>query len=180
MFQFEGPFPTMNQCRWVATATNISSVAAAEDKNEVKEATGRDCITFAALYFMGDYISKGVATIIEKINPKVKLLNRMAKPDAQKGIIGNFKDWVCNTHLKTFNEIPNKTTKNLRSLCEISHLGVAMLVLGIISPVLLRRATEKRRAAELAQEKMNEQNNINKEVNKETKKEIKKEATPQK
>ena len=69
MFQFEGLFPTMNQCRWISTATFVSRVFAAEDKNELRETTIRDALTYSSLYFLGDYVSKGVATVIEKVNP---------------------------------------------------------------------------------------------------------------
>ncbi|MBO5948416.1 hypothetical protein J6Q66_06235 [bacterium] len=150
MFQFEGLFPTMNQCRWISNATFVSRVFASEDKNELRETTIRDGLTFASLYFLGDYISKGLATIIEKVNPKVKLLNHKVQDDS-KNIFQKAKNWVTNTKLKSFDEVTGKSTKNLRSLCQISHLGVAMVLLGIVFPKMLRAQTEKNREKELSQ-----------------------------
>lgn len=150
MFQFEGLFPTMNQCRWISNATFVSRVFASEDKNELRETTVRDGLTFTSLYFLGDYVSKGLATIIEKVNPNVKLLNHKVQDDS-KNIFKKVKNWVTNTKLKSFDEVADKSTKNLRSLCQISHLGVAMVLLGIVFPKMLRAQTEKNREKEIAQ-----------------------------
>ena len=95
MFQFEGLFPTMDQCRWISTATFVSRVFASEDRNELRETTIRDALTYSSLYFLGDYVSKGVATVMEKVNPKVKLLNRTVS-DKDMNIFGKMKNWIKN------------------------------------------------------------------------------------
>ena len=156
MFQFEGLFPTMNQCRWISTSTFVSRVFAAEDKNELRETTIRDALTYSSLYFLGDYVAKSVATVIEKVNPNVKLLNRTVS-DKNASAFGKMQNWIKNTKLKSFDEVAGQSAKNLRSLCQVSHLGIAMLLLGIVFPKMLRKQTEKNREKEL--QTINAQNN---------------------
>ena len=55
MFQFNTKFPTLNQCRVIATSTFASRMMASEDPNELRESTVRDVASFAGLYFLGDY-----------------------------------------------------------------------------------------------------------------------------
>ena len=65
--QFHNIFPSMDQCRWIATATFASRMFASEDKNELREATFRDIATFCSLYFFGDYVNKGVGSLINEL-----------------------------------------------------------------------------------------------------------------
>ena len=65
MFQFTGIFPTLDQCRWIASSTFASRMLAAEDENELRETTVRDIASFAGLYFLGDYVKKSAASAIE-------------------------------------------------------------------------------------------------------------------
>ena len=44
MIEFKGLFPTMDQARIISTTTFASRMAAADDKNELAEATTRDII----------------------------------------------------------------------------------------------------------------------------------------
>ena len=74
MFEFKGQFPTMDQARIISTTTFASRMAAADDKNELAEATTRDIATFLSLYFLGDYAAKATASIIEN-RTGVRLLN---------------------------------------------------------------------------------------------------------
>ena len=180
MFQFEGLFPTMDQCRWISTATFVSRVFAAEDKNELRETTIRDALTYSSLYFLGDYVSKGVATVMEKVNPKVKLLNRTVD-DKNMNIFGKMKNWVSNTKLKSFDEVRGQSTKNLRSICQISHLGVAMVLLGVVFPKMLRKHTEKNREKEIQALKEQEKQKAEQETSPkiETKQDDKKVVIPQ-
>ena len=56
---------------------------ASEDENELHEVTWRDIATFSSLYFLGDYVSKAVGTIMQKVKG-VPLLNYMEKrPDTK-------------------------------------------------------------------------------------------------
>ena len=59
MFQFSGIFPTLDQCRWIASSTFASRMLAAEDENELRESTVRDVASFAGLYFLFAFFSEG-------------------------------------------------------------------------------------------------------------------------
>ena len=93
----------MDQCRWIATATFASRMLASEDENELHEVTWRDIATFSSLYFLGDYVSKGVGTIIQKVKG-VPLLNYMTDKPNTKNPLKKFWFWVKDTKLKSFDE----------------------------------------------------------------------------
>jgi len=145
MFQFKGLFPTLDQCRWIATATIVSRMLASEDNSELKETTIRDGATFLGLYALGDFVAKGTGSIIEKVKPNVKLLSRENTKDTQKTLLSGVKNWFTNTHLKAFSEV-DKVAKPYRSLCQVAHLGSAMLVLGLAIPRYVRSCTERKEA----------------------------------
>lgn len=148
-FQYKGMFPTVDQCRVVATATNVGRIIPAQDKNELRETTIRDIVCFSSLYFLGDYVAKGVATAIQKAKD-VKLLNYVKECPKDANPLTKFGYWVKNTKVKGFDELATKQLKNYRSACELSSLGFSMAVLGIILPSILRKKTEAERAKELA------------------------------
>ena len=77
----------------------IINIESSEDKNELRETTIRDALTYSSLYFLGDYVSKGVATVIEKVNPKIKLLNRTVSSDGMN-VFKKVQNWIKNTKLK--------------------------------------------------------------------------------
>lgn len=150
MLQFTKNMPSMDQCRVIATTTFASRMLAAEDQNELKEVTWRDIATFSSLYFLGDYVSKGVGSIIQSVK-KVPLLNYMEETpkDAKtplKKALNKFVFWVKDTKLKSFDEAAqvSKQAKNLRSVCELSSLGFSMLLLGILVPWYVRKETERK------------------------------------
>ena len=143
MFQFKGMFPTVDQCRWIATSTFVSRMFASEDPNELRESTVRDIASFSGLYFLGDYAAKAAASIIEKIKPDVKLLNRTGKSNAQSPILNRIGDWIKNTYVKSFDEVLPKD-KNMRSICELASLGFSIISLGILLPAYNRQVTEKK------------------------------------
>ena len=153
MFQFKGMFPTVDQCRWIATATFVSRMIASEDPNELRESTVRDMASFAGLYFLGDYAGKAAGSIIEKIKPDVKLLNRVGKSTPGSSIIHRAGDWIKNTTLKSFDEVLPKH-KNLRSVCELASLGFSIISLGILLPAYNRRVTEKKVAQAKEKERL--------------------------
>lgn len=153
MFQFKGMFPTVDQCRWIATATFVSRMIASEDPNELRESTVRDMASFAGLYFLGDYAGKAAGSIIEKIKPDVKLLNRVGKSTPDSSIIHRAGDWIKNTTLKSFDEVLPKH-KNLRSVCELASLGFSIISLGILLPAYNRRVTEKKVAQAKEKERL--------------------------
>ena len=155
MFQFKGMFPTVDQCRVIACSTFASRMFAAEDKNELRETTVRDVASFSGLYFLGDYVAKGVATAIEKVNPNVKLLNVVKESAKTDSAPKKFWNWVKNVHLKSFDEISGAGAKNLRSLCQIASIGFSIAFLGIALPRYNRSVTEKKVAKQKAlEEKM--------------------------
>lgn len=144
MFQFKGMFPTLDQCRWIAVAAFASRTFAAEDKNEVKEATTRDIATFSSLYFLGDFAAKGIASAAEKLPKyKGKLLNKIEPAGAKSAQKGLWK-WLKNTKLKSFDETLTKEAKNMRSWCQIGNLAVSMALLGLLIPIYTRTMTEKK------------------------------------
>ena len=164
MLEFKGMFPTMDQARIISTATFASRMAAADDKNELAEATVRDIATFSSLYFLGDYAAKGAATIIQN-KTGVTLLNETKKLDPNANKLKKFWHWVKDINIKSSEEVVGKTekeikrTKNLRSACQVTNLGVSLALLGIVIPIFTRRSTKKKheQALKLAQEKQQTQ-----------------------
>lgn len=170
MFQFSGIFPTMDQCRWIAASTFASRMMAAEDKNELRETTVRDIASFAGLYFLGDYVKKGVASGIEALSKtkkgaklvgeNVTLLNRkkdIAKPIikegasfgskfAKKGLYRakQFGNWIKNTELKTAAEVSGTKVRNLRNICRVADIAFSVIMLGVLLPKYNRSVTEKK------------------------------------
>lgn len=164
MLEFKGMFPTMDQARIISTATFASRMAAADDKNELAEATVRDIATFSSLYFLGDYAAKGAATIIQN-KTGVTLLNETKKLDPNANKLKKFWHWVKDINIKSSEEVVGKTekeikrAKNLRSACQVTNLGVSLALLGIVIPIFTRRSTKKKheQALKLAQEKQQTQ-----------------------
>ncbi len=159
MFQFKGMFPTIDQCRWIATGTFASRMLAAEDPNELRESTVRDIASFSGLYFLGDYASKATATLIEKLDKSVKLLNHTKETTQDASIFRKFGNWVKNVKVKSFDEVANsaKATK-YRGICELASLGFSIVTLGILLPMHNKRVTAKKEAERKA--------NLQKEQNK--------------
>ena len=159
MLQFTKNMPSMDQCRWIATSTFASRMLAAEDPNELHEVTWRDIATFSSLYFLGDYVSKVVGTIMQKVKG-VPLLSYMTQKPDTKNPLKRFVFWVKDTKLKSFdeanaivatnaNKIGGAKAKGLRAICEVSSLAFSMLVLGILVPWYVRKQTERKHQQEL-------------------------------
>ncbi len=160
MFQFKGMFPTVDQCRWIATSTFASRMLASEDPNELRESTVRDIASFAGLYFLGDYASKATATLIEKLDKGAKLLNHTKEVSKDANVFQKFGNWVKNVKVKSFDEVANsaKATK-YRGICELASLGFSILTLGILLPMYNKRVTA-RKEAERKANMQKEQNKI--------------------
>ena len=183
MLDFKGMFPTMDQARIISTFTFGSRMAAADDKNELAEATVRDIATFSSLYFLGDYAAKAVATGIQK-NTGVVLLNDTKPIDKNANVFKKAWHWVKDVNIKSSEEVVSKTEKalkgampteaqkktiekelaharNLRSICQASNIGVSLALLGLIIPIFTRRHTKKKheQALKLAQEQANHTQN---------------------
>lgn len=170
MFQFSGFFPTLDQCRWIASSTFASRILGAEDKNELRETTVRDIASFSGLYFLGDYVKKGVASGIEALSrtkkgakivgENVVLLNRqkeVAKPIIEEGAslmqkaakqtgyrAKQFGNWIKNTSLKGSAEVASKNVRNLRNICRVADIAFSIVMLGVLLPKYNRRVTEKK------------------------------------
>lgn len=153
MFQFKGLFPTMDQARIISTATFASRMGAAEDKNELREATVRDIATFASFYFLGDYVAKGIATLLEKKNKDVHLINTLQKPKEGANALQKFWHWAKHTTIKSSDELVTAKDKKLRTMCQIGNIVFSLLSLGVFIPLYTRSKTNKKHAEELA--KMN-------------------------
>lgn len=178
MLDFKGMFPTMDQARIISTTTFASRMAAADDKNELAEATVRDIATFSSLYYLGDVAAKGAATIIQN-KTGVKLLNDMKPLEGNEGIWKRFTHWMKNVNIKSSNEVVSKTEEalkgatptkeqaeiikkelkkaiNYRSYCQVTNLGVSLALLGLIIPIFTRRNTKRKH--EQALKRAQEQN----------------------
>ena len=137
MLQFKGKYPTMDQARAISAVTFSSRIAAADDKNEVRESRGRDLLTFGSLYFFGDYGGKAAASVIEA-RTGVKLLNRTVVSPKDANILTKFKNWVLNTHIKSSNELKfadkamSSKAQKYRSICQLINLLSSFAILGLI------------------------------------------------
>lgn len=147
--QFSGIFPTMDQTRIISTATFASRMGASEDKNELKEATMRDIATFISFYFIGDYVAKGTASLIQKLHKDVKLINDLEKLKPDANIFQQFRHWAVNTSLKTSGEVIGTKAEKMRSVCQFTNILFSLLLLGIIIPRVYRHKTDKAREKEL-------------------------------
>ncbi len=180
MFQFSNIFPTMDQCRWIAASTFASRMLGAEDENELRETTVRDIASFSGLYFLGDYVKKGAASIIEAFSKTKKgaellggnvvLLNRrkeIAKPVLESGAsaskklastvsyrLKQFGNWIKNTDLKTAGEVSSIKVRNLRNICRIADIAFSIIMLGVLLPKYNRSVTEKKVAEAKKREEM--------------------------
>ncbi len=147
MFQFNGMFPTMNQCRAISAVTYSGRIISAANDNELKETGFRDTFTFINLYYLGDYVSKIFATIKEKVNPalKGKLLNETrALPEKATGM-QKFWHWFKHTELKGFEELANNPTiKKNRAFSQAAGLLYSCLVLGLLVPIYNKNRTQKK------------------------------------
>ena len=153
IFQFKGLFPTMDQARIISTATFASRMASAEDKNELRESTIRDIATFSSFYFLGDYVAKGIATILEKRNPDIKLINTLQKRKENANILQKMWHWAKHTTIKSSEELATTKAKNLRTICQCGNILFSLLSLGVFIPLYTRAKTNKKHAEELAKQK---------------------------
>lgn len=153
MFQFKGLFPTMDQARIISTATFASRMAVAEDKNELREATVRDIATFASFYFLGDYVAKGIATLIQKYKKDVHLINVLKERNPNANALEKLWHWAKHTAIKSSDELATVKDKRLRTMCQIGSIVFSLLSLGVFIPLYTRAKTNKKHAEELA--KMN-------------------------
>lgn len=156
IFQFKGLFPTMDQARIISTATFASRMAASEDRNELREATVRDIATFSSFYFLGDYVAKGIATLIQKFKKDVHLINTLQECKKNANPIEKFWHWAKHTALKSSDELLNVRDKRFRTLCQIGNMAFSLLALGVFIPLYTRTQTNKKHAAELARTKSQE------------------------
>ena len=165
MLQFNTKFPTLNQCRIIATSTFASRMVAAEDPNELRESTVRDLASFAGLYFLGDYAEKLAATAIQKFSKKGKtgelqMFNKTKKPEEYKNLWQKFTGWIKDTNIKTFDEIAPEH-KNYRSLAKLGGLGFSLVFLGVLLPMYNKHVTNKKEAKRKAiLEQQKKQSNI--------------------
>lgn len=172
VFQFKGIFPSMDQARIISTATFASRMAASQDKNDLREATVRDIATFSAFYFLGDYVAKGVATLIENTSKTckkagIKLVNNLQPLEKNANVLDKIKHWTSGTALKKTEELWNADSKlldyakKMHGICQLSGLGFSLIALGLLIPKLNRKKTDKERQKELEQMGV-DKNTINK------------------
>lgn len=147
--QFSSIFPTMDQARVISTATFASRMGASEDANELKEATMRDIATFCSFYFIGDYVAKGTANLIQAMhNGKVSLINTKEKLKDGANPLEQFWHWMKKTELKATEEVLPEARK-WRALCQLSNILFSLVLLGLVIPKVYRHHTDKAREKEL-------------------------------
>ncbi len=186
MLEFKGIFPTMDQARIISTTTFASRMAAADDKNELAEATVRDIATFSSMYFLGDYVAKATATAIQN-KTDITLLNDTKPLKGNENALKKFWHWVKDVNIKSSEEVFSKTAEelkkkgitpnaeqskviekelkravNMRSACQAANLGVSLLLLGLVIPIFTRKNTQKKHAEALELARQNSSSNTNK------------------
>lgn len=149
--QFSAIFPTMDQARVISTATFASRMGASEDKNELKESTMRDIATFFSFYFIGDYVAKAAASVIEHFKKDVKLVNNTKELKSDAGFFKRAKHWLLDTNLKATEEVLPQARK-YRALCQAANIGFSLILLGLVIPKVYRHNTDKAREKELKKE----------------------------
>jgi hypothetical protein len=157
MLQFKNIFPTMNQARLISVATFASRILSSQDENDRREATIRDIGTFSALYFVGDYVAKAVATLIEKINPKVSLTNAKKALAKNANVWQKLKHWAADTSLKSTEEVLDKNAKTMRSVCQLGNILFSFFLLGKIIPKVTRHMTDKHHEEDMKKQGMTEE-----------------------
>lgn len=168
MFQFNGIFPTMNQCRAISAVTYSGRILSSANDNELKETAFRDTLTFINLYYLGDYVSKLFATLTEKYGKGMKgqLLNETCAISKDANIFQKFWHWFRHTEIKGFEELANNpTVRKNRAFAQASGLIYSCIVLGLLVPIYNKHRTNKKAKELKLQQEANSQNNINK-VNK--------------
>lgn len=150
VLQFKGIFPTMDQARLISTATFSSRMMASQDKNDLREATFRDIATFASFYFLGDYVAKATASIIEKTSKgKIKLINTVKELKPNANTWDKLVHWTKDKKLKASSEVVGKAATNMRSVCQLSNIVFSLIALGVVIPKMYRNKTNKKREEEL-------------------------------
>ncbi len=154
--QFKGIFPSMDQARLISTFAFASRMMASEDKNDLREATVRDIATFSAFYFLGDYVAKGIATLIEKVKPKIVLINEKETLKDGANILERFWHWTKNKALKSSDELMEGTPKKMRAVCQLGNIAFSLIALGLVIPKIYRHQTEKKHQEELKKMKLSQ------------------------
>ena len=174
MFQFNGIFPTLNQCRAISAVTYSGRIISAANDNELKETALRDTCTFINLYYLGDYVSKGFATFKEKFGGmKGQLLNETCKLKENANVFEKFWHWFRHTEMKGFEELSkNPNVKRNRAFAQAAGLLYSCIVLGLVVPLYNKhrtnkKAQEKRRIVTMVEELERASNLDNKKVYKE-------------
>ena len=166
MFQFNGMFPTLNQCRAISAVTYSGRIISSANDNELKESALRDTCTFVNLYYLGDYVSKAFATIKEKVNPELtgKLLNHTKQLPENANAFTKFWYWFRHTEIKGFEELVNNpAVKRNRAYSQASGLLYSCIVLGLLVPLYNKHRTQKKGKARLqAAEIQNKSNEADK------------------
>lgn len=151
--QFSGLFPTMDQARIISTATFSSRMGSSEDINELKEATTRDIATFFTFYFIGDYVAKAIASMIQKHSKgNIQLINNLAPLKKDANLLQRFTHWATKTSLKSSGEVLTKDAERARSLCQLGNILFSLVLLGIVIPKVYRHHTDKAREKELKEQ----------------------------
>lgn len=173
--QFKSLFPNMDQARLISATTFASRMLASQDKHDLKEATTRDIATFLAFYFVGDYVAKGFASVLQKMdfvkNKGITLVNDKKPLKKGANVFEHAWHWMKNTALKSSSEIyaaakngatekeiaeATKFGKQMRGVCQLGNILFSFVALGVVIPKVYRKKTEKAREAELKAQQQSE------------------------
>ena len=158
MLEFKGIFPSMDQARLISTATFASRMAASEDSNDLRESRVRDLLTFSSLYFVGDYVSKAIATFIQRRHPEHVLLNELKPLKENANLFDKIVHWTKDTAIKSTHELKTEQAKRFRSICQLGNLVFSFALLGAFIPIYNKVQTSKKeqmRKAKLAEKSNN-------------------------
>lgn len=139
--EFTGPVTSGNAIKTVYTATLAGRFLASDDKTELRETSFRDYFGFLNWLVLGDFVSKGVANLMDKKKTNLFNINK-------KGI--GLKHWFNDISLKNHKEIvakgENFAKKNIwkANLHQVAGLAYSTTMLGVVLPLLNIYFTKKK------------------------------------
>lgn len=120
--QFKSPMTSMDQCRFVSTATFVSRFWAAEDSNELKGSALRDIFGFTSLYVLGEFVQKG---IVHAFGKGKDLVHDTDPLKSDSGVIDKvkhaFRGWSTKNQNEVIFETLNKAGLDISTIEDGIH-----------------------------------------------------------
>lgn len=151
MLQFSGLMPVVSQSRIISAITNIGRISEASDKTELKESSLREYLGFCNLYVLGDYVQKLTATIIQKRNPSLNILNASKELPKGAGVGKKILHWLKDVSVKSLDEIDGtmknssklKTGRHAVVASQLAGIAYSCIALGIVVPKICANMVKK-------------------------------------